>query len=94
MNLAGRCFEEGWGCVRSSERAAFWYRRSTEAGYLRGQFNHGPVLIEQGERVAGLGWLEQAAAGGNEEIRRAVAAVREGRTVGNRCGGGPDGAPG
>ncbi len=49
MNLAARCFEEGWGCAKSPAEAAEWYRRSAQTGYFRAQFNYGVLLAELGE---------------------------------------------
>jgi hypothetical protein len=72
MNLAARCFEEGWGCVRSAAEAAHWYRRSAETGYFRAQFNYAVLLVEGGAAEAAAEWFTKAAASQDGGILRAI----------------------
>ena len=74
MNLLGRCLEEGWGCRRSPREAFYWYGRSAASGYFRAQFNYAALLAERGSLDAAAHWFE-AAAGGNADIRRTIAAT-------------------
>jgi|SRR5580704_15089317 len=73
MNLVGRCCEEGWGTPRNLDAAANWYRRSAEAGYFRGQYNWGSMLLKAGRFEESAAWFERAAVGGTAAMRRAVA---------------------
>jgi len=75
MNLAARCFEEGWGCARAPAEAAEWYRRSAESGYFRAQFNYGVLLVQLGEGVAAAEWFSKALAAGDAGIQQAVLGV-------------------
>jgi len=75
MNLVGRCLEEGWGCRRSPEQSLYWYGRSAASGYFRGQFNHAALLAERGSLDAAAQEFLAAAAGGNADIRRTIAAT-------------------
>ena len=63
MNLVGRCREQGWGCGANPKAARAWYRRSAEAGYFRGQYNHGLMLAEDGRVDEAAHWIERALAG-------------------------------
>jgi TPR repeat protein len=63
MNLLARCYEEGWGVARDPGQAAFWYRRSAEEGYFRGQFNYATLLANEGEIDLALVWFEKAFCG-------------------------------
>ncbi len=72
MNLLGRCLEEGWGCNPDAAAAALWYQRSAATGYFRGQYNYAAVLAQHGHAVAAATWFLQAAAGGDQRIRRAI----------------------
>lgn len=75
MNMVARCLEEGWGCSRNIDEAAYWYRQSAQSGYFRGQFNHAVLLAERGLPEPAAEWFWRAAAGGDAEMRRAVAAA-------------------
>jgi hypothetical protein len=77
MNLVGRCLEEGWGCRRSPRESFYWYGRSAASGYFRAQFNYAALLAERGALDAAAHWFAAAAAGGNPDIRRAIAATLE-----------------
>lgn len=77
MNLVGRCLEEGWGCRRSPRESFYWYGRSAAAGYFRAQFNYAALLAERGALDAAAHWFAAAAAGGNADIRRTIAATLE-----------------
>jgi len=72
MNLLGRCYEQGWGCAANRDFAAIWYGRSAAAGYFRGQYNHGCRLLEDGHIAEATYWLAEAAAEGDDAIRRGV----------------------
>jgi len=74
MNLIGRCLEEGWGCPKDLA-ARYWYRRSAESGYFRGQFNHASALLEQKQAAQAAEWFRRAALGGGPDIRGMVQAV-------------------
>ena len=73
MNLVGRCSEEGWGTQRDPAAAADWYRRSAEAGYFRGQYNWGSLLLHAGRRDEAKVWLDRASMSGAPGIAAAVA---------------------
>jgi uncharacterized protein len=73
MNMVGRSLEEGWGCRRSLEEAAYWYGESARSGYFRGQFNHALLLAERGQCELAAEWFWQAATGGGEPMRQAIA---------------------
>lgn len=73
MNIVARCLEEGWGCRRSLDDAAFWYHQSARSGYFRGQFNHAVLLAERGLAAPAAEWFWQAASGGDEQMRQTVA---------------------
>ena len=75
MNLAARCFEEGWGCAKAPAEAAEWYRRSAETGYFRAQFNYAVLLAELGEAGAAAEWFSRALAAGNPAIQQAILQV-------------------
>ena len=75
MNLVARCLEEGWGCGRSLEDAAYWYYQSARSGYFRGQFNYAVLLAERGLPEAAADWLSQAAAGGSAQMRQVITSV-------------------
>jgi hypothetical protein len=75
MNMVARCLDEGWGCHRSVEDAAYWYCRSARSGYFRGQYNHAVLLAERGLPEAAADWFGKAAAGGDETMRRTIAAT-------------------
>jgi hypothetical protein len=78
MNLAARCFEEGWGCEKAPAEAAEWYRRSAETGYFRAQFNYGVLLAQLGDGEAAAGWFSKALAAGDSGVRQAVLRVLAG----------------
>ncbi len=48
LNMLGRCYENGWGCVRDMAEAVRWYRRSAEEGDFRGQYRYGQLLLDRG----------------------------------------------
>jgi hypothetical protein len=73
MNMVARCMEEGWGCTRSAEDAAYWYYQSARSGYFRGQFNHAVLLAERGLPEAAAEWFAKAAAGGDAKMHRTIA---------------------
>jgi len=75
MNIVARCLEEGWGCRRSAEDASYWYYQSAQSGYFRGQFNHAVLLAERGLAEAAADWFWKAAAGGDAQMRRTIAAT-------------------
>jgi TPR repeat protein len=75
MNLLGRCCEEGWGTLCDTEAAAYWYRRSAEGGYFRGQYNWGSVLLKSGRFDEAATWFERAALTGTAAVRQAVTAL-------------------
>lgn len=75
MNVVARCLEEGWGCRRSLDDAAYWYHQSARSGYFRGQFNHAVLLAERGLPESAADWFWKAAAGGDAQMRRTIAAA-------------------
>lgn len=75
MNLVARCLEEGWGCSRSAEDAAYWYYQSARSGYFRGQFNYALLLAERGLPEAAADWFLKAGAGGSAQMRPVIAAA-------------------
>ena len=77
MNLVARCLEEGWGCRRSIEDAEYWYGQSAQSGYFRAQFNHAVLLVERGLADQAAQWFWKAATGGDEPMRRTIAAALE-----------------
>jgi hypothetical protein len=64
MNLMGRCCEEGWGCPEDAEGALYWYGRSAQGGYFRGQYNYATCLAERGFEAEARTWFSTAMAGG------------------------------
>ena len=82
MNLAARCFEEGWGCAKSPAEAAEWYRRSAESGYFRAQFNYAVLLAELGDGAAAADWFSKALSSGDAGIQQAIARVLAGAADG------------
>ncbi|MFI4908723.1 MAG: tetratricopeptide repeat protein [Steroidobacterales bacterium] len=75
MNIVARCLEEGWGCRRCLDDAAYWYHQSARSGYFRGQFNHAVLLVERGLAEPAADWFWKAAAGGDAQMRATVAAT-------------------
>lgn len=75
MNLVGRFLEEGWGAPADPAAAAIWYRRAAEGGDFRGQFNHGTVLLRQGQVEAAVRWFRAATETGTRGFLRSMAGV-------------------
>jgi len=75
MNLLGRCCEEGWGTPGDIEAAAYWYRRSAEGGYFRGQYNWASVLLKSGRFDEAATWFERAALTGTAAVRQTIMAL-------------------
>ena len=73
MNLLGRCLEEGWGTRRNPAQAAEWYRRSADAGYFRGQYNHGIELLRQGRHVHAAAMFARAMPEADDAMRARMA---------------------
>src|SRR5690606_21005365 len=63
---------DGLGVAADRQMAFDWYRRSAEAGDLRGQFSHAAVLIAQGQIESARHWLLQALAGGHLKFLRSA----------------------
>lgn len=77
MNMAGRCFENGWGTPIDLQQAAKWYRRSAEAGHDWGEYNYAHMLfdgmgVEQDRRQA-LAFYQRAADRGHSRAMNLLA---------------------
>ena len=46
MNMAGRCFENGWGAPPDLAEAAHCYSRSAEEGHDWGEYNYANMLFD------------------------------------------------
>ena len=46
MNMAGRCYENGWGVATDLAKAAERYRSSAEAGHDWGEYNFGNMVFD------------------------------------------------
>lgn len=69
MNMAGRCFENGWGGEVDCFAAANWYRQAAHAGLDAAMYNYANLLaaglgVAQDDAAA-LEWYRHAAARGH-----------------------------
>ncbi len=65
MNMAGRCFENGWGTAADNFVAANWYRQAANTGLDAGMYNYANLLaagkgVAQ-NHAAALRWYRKAA---------------------------------
>jgi TPR repeat protein len=69
MNMAGRCFENGWGTEADTFIAANWYRQAAGKGLDAGMYNYANLLVTgQGVKqdpAQALQWYREAAALGH-----------------------------
>lgn len=70
MNMAGRCFDQGWGVAPSKRLAEKWFRKAAEHGLDWGMYNLATLLTlgEGGvpqDRTAAYLWFRQAEALGH-----------------------------
>ncbi len=86
MNMAGRCFELGWGTSVDHGEAARWYRHAADAGHAWGQFNLA-TLLAQGRGVPAneplaLSLLVKSARQGNAKAMNMLGRYREAQCEG------------
>jgi uncharacterized protein len=69
INMAGRCYENGWGTEVNTLVAANWYRQAAKLGLDAGMYNYANLLANgQGvlqNATEALQWYRQAAALGH-----------------------------
>ncbi|MGD9852168.1 MAG: tetratricopeptide repeat protein [Nitrospirales bacterium] len=80
-NRLGWAYEKGVGVERDLRRAADYYRRSAENGYMHGQFNYASVLehgigVERNEAES-LRWYRRAEQSGNQDASAKVKELSE-----------------
>jgi uncharacterized protein len=73
MNLAARCYGEGWGVAKDVTLARAWYRKSAEGGYFRGAYNYATMLATEGCLAGAAHWFEKALAAAPEPTRTTIA---------------------
>lgn len=87
MNMAGRCFENGWGGEVDCFAAANWYRQAAHAGLDAAMYNYANLLaaglgVAQDDAAA-LEWYRHAAARGHAKSMTKIGYFYEdGRVVG------------
>lgn len=87
MNMAGRCFENGWGGEVDCFAAANWYRQAAHAGLAAAMYNYANLLaaglgVAQDDAAA-LEWYRHAAARGHAKSMTKIGYFYEdGRVVG------------
>jgi TPR repeat protein len=78
-NNLGYLYDSGTGVPKDPAKAVFWYRKVAEAGAAIGQLNLGNAYwygrgVEK-DPVEAVKWLTLAAAGGDQDARKALAAA-------------------
>jgi TPR repeat protein len=77
QNMAGRCYENGWGTGIDFARAAVLYAAAAEAGLAWAQYNLGHLLLNGDgmarDRDAAFAWYRRAAAQGHARAMNLVA---------------------
>ncbi len=86
MNMAGRCFENGWGGEADFFAAANWYRQAAHSGLDAAMYNYANLLATgQGvarDDEAALEWYRHAAARGHAKSKTKIGYFYEdGRVV-------------
>ena len=57
----GKCFRDGLGVERDTDRATVWLRRCAEKEYDCSEYALGKLLLELGRKREGIDWLARAA---------------------------------
>jgi len=59
MNLLGGFYEDGWVVPADLDRAKHYYHDAAIGGDFRGQFNYARMLIDEGDILGALHWLQK-----------------------------------
>jgi hypothetical protein len=59
INILGGFYEDGWVVAQDRGLAREHYRRAAVGGDFRGQFNYARLLIQEGDVLGALHWLQQ-----------------------------------
>ncbi len=59
LNLLGGFYEDGWVARPNRATARDLYRKAAIGGDFRGQFNYARFLLQEGDRMGALHWLQQ-----------------------------------
>ncbi|RRA49024.1 tetratricopeptide repeat protein [Acidipila sp. EB88] len=62
MNVLGGFYEDGWVAQASRSKARDLYRKAALGGDFRGQFNYARLLMQEGDLLGALHWLQQVPA--------------------------------
>jgi TPR repeat protein len=79
LNMAGRCFENGWGVTRDHAAAADLYRRAADGGHAWAQYNLGHLYLN------GLGVEQDLVQAFAYYLRAALASHARAMNLVGRC---------
>jgi hypothetical protein len=78
-NNLGYLYDNGTGVAKDPAKAVYWFRKVAEAGAPIGQLNLGNAYLHgrgvDKDLVEAVKWLTLAAAGGDQDARKALAAA-------------------